>query len=110
MTIAALGRVREIGVLRALGTSRAQLRIALVLEGLITGGIAALIAIVLGVPLGRLVVQGMNAVAGVSAPWVVPWHAIIATPIVALVVGVLAGAVPGARIARIEPARAVRFE
>ncbi len=110
MTISALGRVREIGVLRALGTSRRQLRQALLVEGLLTGGLAALVAVVLGVPLGRLIVHGMNQVAGVSAPYVVPWHAIIAAPIAALVVGVFAALVPGSRIARIEPARAVRFE
>jgi putative ABC transport system permease protein len=110
MTIAALGRVREIGVLRALGTSRRQLRQALLVEGLLTGGLAALIAVPLGVPFGRLIVHGMNTVAGVSAPYAPPWHAILAAPIAALAVGALAAWMPGARIVRIEPAAAVRFE
>lgn len=110
MTIAALGRVREIGVLRALGASRSQLRAAFVLEGTLTGALAVLVALVLGVPLGALVVDGMNRVAGLDAPFRVPWHALIAVPIIGIGIGVAAALVPGSRAARIEPAEAVRFE
>jgi len=74
------------------------------------GSLAGLIALLLGVPMGRLLVRGMNEVAGISAPYIVPWHAIIAAPLLAIVVGVLAALVPGMRIARIRPAEAVRFE
>jgi putative ABC transport system permease protein len=109
-TIAALGRVREIGVLRALGSSRRQLRSAFLLEGLVVGGTASLVALALGLPLGRLLVLGMNRVTGLDAPYGVPWHAVIAVPLLGLGTGLLAALVPGARAARIEPAEAVRFE
>jgi putative ABC transport system permease protein len=110
MTIAALGRVREIGVLRALGTSRAQLRITFALEGAVIGGLASGTALLLGVPLGRLLVDGMNRVAGLDAPFLVPWHAILAVPALGIGIGVLAAVLPGSRAAQIEPADAVRFE
>lgn len=109
-TIAALGRVREIGVLRALGTTRVQLRRVFLLEGLIVGGTASLVALALGVPLGRLLVSGMNRVTGLEAPYAVPWHAVIAVPVIGLATAMLAALVPGARAARIEAADAVRFE
>ncbi|MBK8976896.1 MAG: FtsX-like permease family protein [Planctomycetes bacterium] len=110
MTIAALGRAREIGVLRALGASRRQLRIAFLLEGALTGVLAAGVALALGIPLGRIVVRGMNDVAGLDAPYLVPTHVLWLVPVGAVAVGVLASLVPGARAARMSPARAVRFE
>lgn len=109
-TIAALGRVREIGVLRALGATRSQLRRAFAVEGLVVGGSASLMALALGIPLGRVVVDGMNRVTGLSAPYAVPWHAVIAVPVIGLWAGMLAAWLPGVRAARMSPAEAVRFE
>ena len=110
MTIRALGRTREIGVLRALGTSRRQLGVAFLVEGVLVGGLAALVALALGVPLGRLVVRGMNEVAGLDAPYLVPVHALVAAPVLAILVGAVAAVLPGRRASRVDPARAVRFE
>ncbi|MEO0481284.1 MAG: ABC transporter permease [Planctomycetota bacterium] len=110
MTIATLGRIRELGVLRALGTSQRQILGSLVLEGAVTGLLSALIALGLGLPLGRLLVEGMNRVAKVDAPYVLPSFALVVVPILGVVVGVAAAVVPGLRAARIDPAQAVRFE
>jgi ABC-type lipoprotein release transport system permease subunit len=43
-------------------------------------------------------------------PFVVPWHAIFAVPILGIGIGVLAALIPGSRASSIEPADAVRFE
>ncbi len=110
MTIAALERGREIGVLRALGTSRNQLRAAFAVEGAVVGLLSAMVALALAVPLGQLVVRGMNEAAGLDAAYQVPVPALVAVPILALAVGVAASWVPGARAAAQDPARSVRFE
>ncbi len=67
-------------------------------------------ALALGIPLGRVVVDGMNRVTGLSAPYAVPWHAVIAVPVIGLWAGMLAAWLPGVRAARMSPAEAVRFE
>lgn len=110
MTIAALGRAREIGVLRALGASRRQLRRMFVVEGAVVGVLASATAWGLGVPLGQIVVRGMNRVAGLDAPYLVPWHAVLLVPVLGVGIGVAAALVPGVRAARVEPAEAIRFE
>lgn len=110
MTIAALGRVREIGVLRALGASRRQLRATFVLEGVVVGSLASGTAWLLGIPLGQIVVRGMNHVAGLDAPYLVPWHAVLLVPLLGIGIGVAAALVPGLRAGRVEAAEAIRFE
>ncbi|MDA0933827.1 MAG: FtsX-like permease family protein [Planctomycetota bacterium] len=110
MTIAALGRAREIGVLRALGASRRQLRGMFVVEGAVVGTLASATAWLLGIPLGQIVVRGMNRVAGLDAPFLVPWHAVALIPVMGLGIGLGAALVPGIRAARVEAAEAVRFE
>ena len=52
MTIAALGRGREIGVLRALGMSGRDLRRTFALEGAMVAVLASLVSIAMAVPLG----------------------------------------------------------
>ncbi|MEM7202816.1 MAG: FtsX-like permease family protein [Planctomycetota bacterium] len=109
MTIAALGRVRELGVLRALGMGRAALRWMFLVEGGVVALLAGLLALVLALPLGATIVAGLNATAGLEAPFVFPWGRLLAAPILALAVALVAALIPGLRVAaRENPARAVR--
>lgn len=110
MTIAALGRTRELGVLRALGVGRASLRGALLLEGLVTGGLAAGLALLLAVPMAHVLIGGLNRVAGLEAPVVLPVAWLLLVPLMALGTAVLAAWLPARRAARQDPAVAVRFE
>lgn len=110
MTIAALGRMRELGVLRALGMRGAALRGSFVLEGLVVGAIAAVLSVALAVPMGWLLVRGMNQVAALAAPFALPWTWLWLTPVLALATGVLAALVPAWRALQQNPAEAVRYE
>ena len=110
MTIAALGRARELGVLAALGVGPRTLRLGMLVEGLLTGGLAALLAVLLTVPMAHLLVAGLNRVAALSAPLVLPVPWLAGVPAIALVTGALASLLPAARVARQDPAAAVRCE
>jgi ABC-type antimicrobial peptide transport system permease subunit len=110
MTIAALGRARELGVLRALGVDRRSLHQSFVLEGLCVGALAALLALALCAPMAHVLVGGLNRVAALAAPVVLPVPWMIAVPAIALGVGVLAALLPAARASAQDPAEAVRYE
>ena len=110
MTIAALGRARELGVLRALGIGRAALGGSFLLEGAITALLASLLSLLLAVPLAYVLVLGMNRVARLDAPVALPfgWFAVV--PLLALGTAVLAAVVPAWRALRQSPSESVRYE
>jgi putative ABC transport system permease protein len=110
MTLTALGRAREIGVLRALGMTNRTLRALFLAEGLVVACLASLLALLLSLPLGFVLVRGLGRVAGLDAPLVVPWQHLALVPVFALVVGLLSALVPGMRAVREDPAVAVRYE
>lgn len=110
MSIAAMGRTRELGVLRALGATTAALRSTFLVEGALTGMVSAVLALGLGLPLGALIIAGLNRVSGLEAPHVVPWFWVAVTPVLALVLGTCAAVLPSLRAVRESPAEAVRYE
>ena len=75
LTMSVIERTREIGVLRALGASRWQVRRSIADESLVIGLIGALLGIAVGAGLGAALLQGLSAgVPGVVyRPPVRPW-------------------------------------
>ena len=110
LTLAAVGRSREIGVMRALGLAVRPLRRVFLLEGALVGILASILALALGVPLGRLIVTGLNAVAGLDAPYVLPTNWFYLVPLIGLGAGWIAAILPGLRASRHDVAAAVRYE
>jgi putative ABC transport system permease protein len=110
MTITALARARELGMLRALGTSRRQLQRSLVLEGVVTGLLAAGLALLLAVPMAHVLILGLNRIAALQAPTVLPYVWFWIVPVVGVAVGALAAWLPARRAAAQDPATSVRYE
>lgn len=110
MTIAALGRARELGVLRALGIRRGALAGSFLLEGAVVAGLASALSLGLCVPLGQVLVFGMNAVARLDAPLAVPWAWFVYAPALAFGTAVIASVVPAWRALRQSPSESVRYE
>ncbi|GIF14057.1 FtsX-like permease family protein [Actinoplanes teichomyceticus] len=96
-------RVRESGLLRAIGMSRGGLRAMLTAESALYGVIGAVLGLLLGVPYAWLALQAT----GVNAPLTVPvWQLVVA--FVALVaLTALAGVLPARRAARVSPVHAL---
>lgn len=107
MALSVLERRREIGVLRALGLTRAQLRRTLTLEAVLLALVGTVLGLVLGTAFGyagaRLLLSGMVDVGGVS----VPWDRIAGVVAVALGAAVLAAVLPGRRAGRVAPTEAI---
>jgi putative ABC transport system permease protein len=108
LALSVVERVREIGLLRAVGLSRRQLRTMLRLESVAIAVLGAVLGIVLGlafaVALQRsLVDDGIDVLA-------VPWGQLGLFVALAAVVGVLAALWPGRRAARLDVLRAIATE
>jgi ABC-type antimicrobial peptide transport system permease subunit len=95
-------RVRELAMRVALGASRAQV-VRLVL---VDGGRMALAGLCVGVPLAMLATRGLRSFLFDTHPWDAGSFT-LAAAVLALAVGV-ASLVPALRVARVDPARALR--
>lgn len=96
-------RVRESGLLRAVGMSRGGLRAMLTTESALYGVIGAVLGLLLGVPYAWLALSAT----GVNAPLSVPVWQLAA--VFAILVGLtaLAGVLPARRAARVSPVTAL---
>ena len=100
-------RTRELGMLRAVGMTRRQVRRMVRQESVITALIGAAVGLPLGMFLAALV---SNALADEGIGFQVPWGQLVAFTIVALIAGVLAAIVPARRAAKLNVLRALQYE
>jgi ABC-type antimicrobial peptide transport system permease subunit len=97
-------RTREIGMMRAVGMTRRQVRRMVRHESIIT----ALIGAGLGLPLGLVVAAAMSG--ALSTPLVIPGESLVIFTIVAVIAGVLAAIAPARRAARLNVLNALHYE
>ncbi len=100
-------RTREIGMLRAIGASRSQIRRMVRYESLITALIGAIIGAVLGVLIAIATVEALKEEGLVLG---IPVIAIAVVLLVAGIAGILAGIWPARRASRIEVMEALQYE
>ncbi|MGZ5417891.1 MAG: ABC transporter permease [Nocardioides sp.] len=91
-------RTREIGLLRAVGMTRRQLRTMIRGEAALVSGITLVLALVLGWTLGAAMVAVLKRSAEVSLG--VPVGPLVLAVVLAALTGVLAGLLPARRAAR----------
>lgn len=98
-------RVHEIGLLRAVGMTRRQLRTAIHWESAIVALQGTLLGLGLGVFLGWALVRALSD-QGITS-FDVPWTSMGIIAVAAIVAGVVAGLLPARRAARLDVLRAV---
>jgi putative ABC transport system permease protein len=104
LVLSTFERTRELGMLRAVGMTRRQMRRMVRQESVITALLGALTGIAVGLGLAAIVV-GVFGDAGLS--YAVPAGSLIAFVVVAVVAGVLAAIAPARRAARMSPMEAL---
>ncbi|MGF1653960.1 MAG: ABC transporter permease, partial [Actinomycetales bacterium] len=92
LVLSVIERQREIGLLRAVGLTRMQLRRAVTLEGVSTSIFGALLGITLGVVFGLALQRGLAA-DGLDT-LSVPWTTLIGMLVGGAVLGIVAAAAP----------------
>jgi putative ABC transport system permease protein len=105
--LSVLERTRELGVLRAVGSSRRQLRRLVRHESVITTLLGAALGMALGVALAALV-TGVLSTYGLG--FSLPVGALVVFGVLAALAGVLAGALPARRAGRLDVIAALAHE
>jgi len=108
LALSVIERIREIGLLRAVGLSRRQLRTMLRLEAVAIALLGAVLGVVVGLAFA-LALQRSLADDGLDV-LAVPGTQLVGFVLVAGVVGVLAALWPGRRAARLDVLRAISTE
>ena len=98
-------RTREIGMLRAIGMTRRQIRRMIRHESVITALIGAAVGIVLGIVLAALLIWRVDFI-----EFSFPTAQVIAFVVAAIVVGVVAAIFPARRAAKLNPLEAIAYE
>jgi len=102
MLVSVSERVSEIGLLKALGATRAQILSLFLAEASILSASGGLVGLLAGLAGGRLITQAYPAFTVQPPSWAV-WGALG----VALAVGMVFGALPARRAARLDPVAAL---
>ncbi len=98
-------RTRELGMLRAIGMTRRQVRRMIRHESVITALIGGVLGIVLGVVLGGLLVARVDFI-----EFTLPIGSLIVFAVAAIVVGIVAAIFPARRAARLNVLEALQYE
>jgi len=104
MLASVLERTREIGIRRAIGARRADIRAQFVIESFAISLIGGMSGIIIGIVLARLVA----AYAG--WPTVITIGSLLLATGVSITVGLVSGIYPAARAAELDPIQALRYE
>jgi putative ABC transport system permease protein len=107
LVLSVFERTRELGMLRAIGMTRRQVRRMIRQESIITALIGATLGIVVGVFLAFLVTQALSDEGIVFA---VPFGSLVVFVIVAIAAGMLAAIFPARRASKLNVLKALQYE
>ena len=107
LVLSVFERTRELGMLRAVGMTRLQVRRMIRQESVITALIGAALGLPLGVFLAALLVRALSQF---EVGFKIPTGQLILFAVVAIVVGIVAALLPARRAARLNVLRALQYE
>jgi putative ABC transport system permease protein len=111
MLAAVLDRIREIGIVRAIGASRRQVAMSVVSEAGFLGLSASVAGVLLGVPLGWVLLAVVGkATSGWTLAYAFPWPTALRMSGFVVGAAMVAGYFPGRRAAAMDMKDAVGYE
>ena len=108
LALSVLERIRELGLLRALGMTRGQVRAMIRWEAIIIAVLGAVLGLVVGVFFGWVIVRALHS-QGIT-DFSLPLGTLLEFVVVAAIAGILAAVFPGRRAARIDVLEAIATE
>ncbi len=109
LSMSVFERTREIGILRAVGSTRLQVGRLIIDEGVVISLIGCLIGVIVGSALGYLFVRGSGA-GGFEVTFFYPTASALYALLAGLFVGIFAGLLPARSAARTNIVEAVQYE
>jgi len=110
MTMSVLERGRELGMLRSVGMTRAQVLWLILAEAAVMGVVAALMGALSGLALTAVMVKGMSVNTGWSLSYIFPTGPLAASLVVALLVSQVAALYPTWRAVKTAIVQAIQSE
>jgi putative ABC transport system permease protein len=115
LVMAILERRREIGIMKALGASDADVQGLFFAEAGAMGFVGGAVGVTLGWAIGRLINIGLNVYLErqhfpAAQIWSVPLWLVVSAIAFSVVVSLLSGLYPASRAARLDPVQALRYE
>jgi len=107
LVLAVFERTRELGMLRAVGMTRRQVRSMIRHESIVTALIGGALGITVGVFLAVLTTRALSSEGIVLA---IPWGTIALFVVATIVAGVLAAVFPARRASRLNVLKALQYE
>ncbi|MER5437626.1 FtsX-like permease family protein [Streptomyces sp. NPDC002790] len=108
LALSVVERTREMGLLRAIGLARRQLRLMIRLESVVIAVFGAVLGLALGLIWG-VVAQRVLSLEGMKA-LAIPWSTIVAVVVGSVVVGLAAALLPALRASRLNVLAAIAHE
>jgi putative ABC transport system permease protein len=105
LALSVFERTRELGMLRAIGMTRRQVRRMIRAESVVTALIGAVLGIILGVALGALLVARVDFI-----EFSLPTVTLIIVALAAILVGIVAAILPARRASRLNVLQALQYE
>jgi putative ABC transport system permease protein len=109
LAINVIERTREFGVLRAIGSTKRQVRRMVLAESLLLGAFGTSLGVLVGIWLGYALVQALN-LSGFIVTYFFPLLGIVVAIAAGLLFGVLAATVPARQAAKMNIIEALRYE
>ena len=104
MLVAVNERTREVGLIKALGGTKNNIKQQFLFESMIISVMGAVVGIILGILIGN------TAALLLKTGFVIPWAWVIGGVVICSVVGLLAGVYPATKAAKLNPIVALRHE
>lgn len=115
MVMATYERIREIGVMRACGATRATIRHVFTFEAALLGFLGGVFGLILSIVIGKVGTKIVDHYASdipipIDQIAQFPWWLVAGVLAFTTLIGVLSGLYPAARAARLNPVDALRYE
>lgn len=110
LTMSVMERLQEIGMLRAIGMTRAQITRMILAEAGIIGFIGGILGLITGVILARILFIGMTTMSGYQLTFILPISGVLISLVAAFMISQLAALLPARRAAGVRILEAVQYE